>query len=113
MSEATVDAAGARIIDGLDSLDEFTDQTGFILPDGPYTTVAGFFMAQLNAVPNLGDRLVVEVKEVTDDEPRRVQLEFQVIAMDGRRATRFALRRLDDDQSNDPTPDANPPSSPG
>jgi len=113
VSEDTVDAAGGRVIDGLDTLDEFTDQTGFILSDGPYTTVAGFFMAQLNAVPNLGDRLVVDVAEVTEDEPRRVQLEFRVIAMDGRRAARFALRRLDDDQSNDPTQDANPPSSPG
>jgi CBS domain containing-hemolysin-like protein len=67
-----------------------TDGTGCILPEGPYTTVAGFFMAQLNAVPNLGDRIVIDVEAVSDDEPRRVPLEFRVIEMDGHRAARFA-----------------------
>ena len=90
-------------IDGLTNLDEFADQTGYMLPDGPYTTVAGFFMAQLQEVPNVGDRIVVDVEEASDDEPRRVRLEFHVTEMDGRRAARFAVRRLDHNQFNEPT----------
>src|SRR5215216_3485876 len=58
-------------IDGLTTLDEFADQTGYKLPQGPYTTVAGFFMAQLEEVPNVGDRIVVDVEEASDDGPRR------------------------------------------
>jgi len=92
-------------------LDEFTDHTGFMLPDGPYTTVAGFFVAKLAAVPDIGDRIVVDIEAVTEDESRRVRIEFRVIEMDGHRAARFALRPLDDDQSNGLTPEANPPSS--
>jgi putative hemolysin len=106
-----VEAAGGPVIDGLDTLDEFTDQTGFILPDGPYTTVAGFFMAQLAAVPDIGDQIVVDADAITEDEPRRVRLEFTVIEMDGHRAARFALRQLDDNQSRGPTPEANTPSA--
>jgi putative hemolysin len=107
-----VDAAGGPVIDGLDTLDDFTDQTGFILPDGPYTTVAGFFMAKLAAVPDVGEHIIVDVEAVTEDEPRRVRLELSVIEMDRHRAARFALRRLDGDQSRDPTPETNTPSAP-
>jgi hypothetical protein len=35
-----------------------------------------------------------------------------VLEMDRHRAARFALRRLDGDQSRDPTPEANTPSAP-
>jgi putative hemolysin len=86
-----------RLIDGLETLDEFTDQTGYILPNGPYTTVAGFFMAELKTVPKLGDEIVVDVEEVVEDEPRSVQLEFRVTEMDGHRAARFDVHRVDDD----------------
>jgi putative hemolysin len=96
-------------IDGLTTLDEFADQTGYMLPHGPYTTVAGFFMAQLQEVPNAGDRIVADVEETSDDEPRRVRLEFRVTEMDGRRAARFAVRRLDHNQSNEPTPNPETP----
>ena len=96
-------------IDGLTTLDEFADQTGYKLPQGPYTTVAGLFMAQLEEVPNVGDRIVVDVEEASDDGPRRVRLEFWVTEMDGRRAARFAIRRLDHNQSNEPTPDPETP----
>jgi hypothetical protein len=63
-------------------------------------------------VPNLGDRIVADVEAITEDEPRRVRIEFGVIEMDGHRAARFALRQLDDDQSREPTPKANSASAP-
>src|SRR5215207_6202308 len=93
-------------IDGSTTLDEFADQTGYMLPDGPYTTVAGFFMAQLEEVPNVGDRIVVDVEEVSDHEPRKVRLELSVTEMDGRRAARFAISRL---AHNQPTPNSETP----
>src|SRR5829696_5217194 len=96
-------------IDGLTALDEFADQTGYMLPQGPYTTVAGFFMAQLEEVPNVGDRIVVDVEEASDDGPRRVRLEFWVTEMDGRRAARFAIRQPAHNQPNEPTPDPETP----
>ncbi len=64
-------------------------------------------MAKLNAVPNLGDRIVVDVEEMTNDEPERVHLEFRVTEMDGHRAARLAVRRLDDERPDDPGPDEN------
>jgi CBS domain containing-hemolysin-like protein len=97
--EEQVDASIGRVIDGLETLDEFTDQTGYMLPSGPYTTVAGFFMAKLNAVPNLGDRIVVDIEEIADDEPLTVRLELRVTEIDGHRAARLGLRRLDNHQS--------------
>jgi putative hemolysin len=102
VDEDKVDAGSDRVINGLQTLDEFTDQTGYVLPTGPYTTVVGFFMAQLKAVPNLGDRIVVDAEEVSDDEPRPVRLlEFRVTEMDGHRAAGFALRRVDDDSAQE------------
>jgi hypothetical protein len=40
VDQVTVDRSGAPVFDGLDTLDDFTDCTGYILPSGPYTTVA-------------------------------------------------------------------------
>lgn len=61
-------------------------------------------MAELKTVPNLGDRIVVDIEEVVDDEPRTVCLEFRVVEMDGHRAARFGVHRLDDN----PTQEAKP-----
>jgi putative hemolysin len=103
VEDGQADLRSDRLIDGLDALDEFTDQTGYILPSGPYTTVAGFFMAELKTVPNLNDRIVVDVDEVVDDEPRSVRLEFRVVEMDGHRAARFAVHRVDDNPTHEAT----------
>lgn len=104
VEEGPADIRSGGLIDGLEALDEFTDRTGYILPNGPYTTVAGFFIAELKTVPNLGDRIVVDVEEVIDNEPRTLRLEFRVTEMDGHRAARFAVRRVD----NNPTQEATP-----
>ena len=42
---------GDLVVDGLITLDEFGEQTGFVLPEGPYDTVARYFMAQLGQLP--------------------------------------------------------------
>ena len=42
-------------------LEEFGDRTGYELPEGPYDTVAGYLMALLGRVPEVGDSLVVQL----------------------------------------------------
>lgn len=61
-------------VDGLLNLDDFEDETGVELPDGPYETVAGYIAAQLGRLPGVGDftdfdRHRIVVREV---EGRRV-----------------------------------------
>ena len=87
--------AGARTlkggdveVDGLLNLDEFTEQTGVELPDGPYETVAGYVMAALGHVPKAGEAV----------EGPGVRL--KVTELDGRRVSRVRvtpLPRADDE----------------
>ena len=53
--ETTRLAGGDVEVDGLLNLDDFEDETGLDLPDGPYETVAGFVIAQLGRLPAVGD----------------------------------------------------------
>ena len=39
-------------VDGLLNLDEFAEQTGIELPEGPYETVAGYVLAALGDLPS-------------------------------------------------------------
>jgi putative hemolysin len=72
-------------VDGLLNLDEFTEQTGIALPDGPYETVAGFVMNGLGRVPKMGDAV----------EGAGVRL--KVTGMDGRRIEKVRVTQLDGD----------------
>lgn len=60
-------------VDGLLHLDEFADRTGVELPEGPYETVAGFVVAGLGRLPQVGDHVHTETATLT------------VNALDGRR----------------------------
>jgi putative hemolysin len=42
-------------VDGLLNLDDFEDETGMVLPEGPYETVGGYLMQQLGRIPIIGD----------------------------------------------------------
>ena len=61
------------MVDGLLNLEDFADDTGVELPEGPYETVAGFLIARLGRVPLLGDVVVEEGHS------------FEVAELDGRR----------------------------
>ena len=50
-AETTRLRSGDIEVDGLLNLDDFADETGVELPDGPYETVGGFLAAQLGKVP--------------------------------------------------------------
>ncbi len=66
-------------VDGLLNLDEFAEQTGVRIPDGPYETVAGFVMARLGHVPKLG--------EAVEIDGTRLKVAF----LDGRRIERLRV----------------------
>jgi putative hemolysin len=69
-------------VDGLLNLDEFSEQTGVVLPDGPYETVAGYVMAALGHLPKSGE--AVEAPGVR----------LKVTALDGRRIERVRVTTL-------------------
>ncbi|MEV6282570.1 hemolysin family protein [Kribbella sp. NPDC051770] len=80
--ETTRLRSGDVEVDGLLNLDDFADETGVELPDGPYETVAGFLAAQLGRVPAVGDEGSVDGYNIT------------VTEMDGRRVARVRVHRV-------------------
>ena len=92
--EERVNLRGELEVDGLSTLDEFEEKTGFVLPEGPYDTLAGYFMAQLGRLPQVGDLIEGDVLhgEESDQEAR---LELRATELDGRRASMFVVRQLD------------------
>ncbi|HEY6787271.1 MAG TPA: hemolysin family protein [Trebonia sp.] len=73
-SPATRLPRGEVDVDGLLNLDEFAEQTGIELPEGPYETVAGYVLAALGEVPSPGDSTGVPgfVITVTEMDGRRI-----------------------------------------
>ncbi len=80
-------------IDGLTTIEEFADLVGHVLPDGPYDTVAGYVMARLGALPQLGDEVTVVLLPDGDPEGEGALFTFTVAQLDGRRAARIGLSR--------------------
>ncbi len=78
-AETTRHRGGDVEVDGLLNLDDFEDETGVELPEGPYETVAGYIMAQLGHVPEVGD--------ATDFEEHRLV----VREVEGRRVSRVLV----------------------
>jgi putative hemolysin len=72
---------GPQEVDGLLNLDDFTEATGLGLPEGPYETVAGFVLAELGRLPEVGDTIEVEGRTLT------------VLELDGRRISRLSVDR--------------------
>ena len=68
-------------VDGGSSIEDFADDTGITLRDGGYETVAGYVIAMLGHIPEVGEQVGVEggVLEVTE--------------VVGSRITRLVLRR--------------------
>jgi putative hemolysin len=65
---------GALEMDGLVNLDAFADETGVELPEGPYETVAGYLMAVLGHLPQVGESVDASGHRlsVTEVDGRRV-----------------------------------------
>lgn len=85
-------------IDGLMTLEDFADKFGYVLPEGPYDTVAGYVMAQLGHVPEVGDEVAAELERDVEDAqfadlPERARVVLTVTELDGRRAAWLSARR--------------------
>ncbi len=68
-------------VDGLLNLDEFAEQTGVELPEGPYETVAGYLLAALGHLPGEGESVEVSGRRLA------------VTQLDGRRIARVRVGR--------------------
>jgi putative hemolysin len=77
--EATALHGGEVEVDGLLNLDEFTEQTGIELPEGPYETAAGYVLARLGDLPSVGDSVQAAGRTIT------------VTELDGRRIARLRV----------------------
>jgi putative hemolysin len=69
--------SGVVAVDGALRLEDFTEQTGIVLEDGAYETVAGYVIARLGRIPEVGDtvdvdRAVLEVAEMSGQRVTRV-----------------------------------------
>ena len=91
--------AGDVEVDGLLNLDEFGEQTGIELPEGPYETAAGYVLAVRGALPSVGDTVQVAGRTIT------------VTELDGRRIARLRVTANVPAQPAQPTPPA-PPAQP-
>src|SRR5215472_4247550 len=82
--------SGELEVDGLLNLDEFAEQTGVELPEGPYETVAGYLLAALGHLPGEGESVEVSGRKlaVTQLDGRRIARvrvgQAATVAADGR-----------------------------
>jgi putative hemolysin len=80
-SQALRLVSGDVEVEGLLNLDDFRDETGLELPDGPYETVAGYIVARLGHVPEVGEECAIDGHVLT------------VVGVDGRRVSRVRVSR--------------------
>ncbi len=74
---------GPQEVDGLLNLDEFAERAGVRLPEGPYETAAGYVMANLGKLPQVGDAVDVDGHRLS------------VAKLDGRRIERLVVTRVE------------------
>jgi putative hemolysin len=81
----TARSFGVTTLDGLMNIEDFDDETGIELADGPYETVAGFVVSRIGSLPVVGDS-VIEAGH-----------RFEVLELDGRRISRVRITPLPDE----------------
>jgi putative hemolysin len=77
--QGPVTVGGPVEVEGLLNLADFAEETGVKLPDGPYETVAGYVVARLGHVPEVGETVEVDGHRL------------EVLGLDGRRVARLRL----------------------
>ena len=70
---------GELEVDGLLNVDDFTEETGIRLPQGPYETVAGYVMAVLGHLPSVGESVDAGAHRLT------------ILKMEGRRVAKVQV----------------------
>jgi putative hemolysin len=91
---------GELEVDGLLNLDEFAEQTGIYLPEGPYETVAGYLLAALGHLPADGESAEVSGRKLT------------VTQLDGRRISRVRVSPAQVSAAAPAAPAASSPAAP-
>jgi len=99
--QATTLRGGEVEVDGLLNLDEFAEQTGITLPEGPYETAAGYVLAALGDLPSAGDSVQVDGHTIT------------VTELDGRRIARLRVAPSPAPGATPAVPTAQVPAAPG
>jgi putative hemolysin len=89
--------SGETEVDGRLNLDDFAEETGIELPEGPYETVAGYVIATLGHLPEVGEECPAGEHLLT------------VVAVDGRRVSRVRVRAGPPPADPDPGPEVIPP----
>ena len=69
-------------VDGLLNLEDFEDETGVMLPEGPYETAAGFVLERLGRLAVVGDVVPINGHDLV------------VTAVDRRRIRRLEVREV-------------------
>jgi putative hemolysin len=98
VTEERVGVRGDLAIDGLTTLEDFAEKTGLVLPEGPYDTLAGFFMARLGQLPSVGDVISLELATTDSRNEKLVRVELRVSELDGRRAAAFVVHQQDGEE---------------
>ncbi|MGH3663221.1 MAG: hemolysin family protein [Micromonosporaceae bacterium] len=91
-------ASAPATVDGRVNLATLAERTGLRLADGPYETVGGYLMAELERIPTVGDQAAADGWRLT------------VAAMDGRRVA--AVRVTPPPLQQSPPMQQQPPQSP-
>lgn len=84
---------GVATVDGGMTIEDFADVTGIELEDGPYETVAGYFLAHTGVMAKVGDILHQEAG-----------YDMVVTAVDGRRIQTMEIRKRNDSEDGVPLP---------
>ncbi|QIX28906.1 HlyC/CorC family transporter [Nocardioides sp. JQ2195] len=99
LPEPTGSLEDTALVSGSLTIEELAEHTGLVLPDGGYETVAGYLLAQLGRVAEVGDQ--VEVSDAT----------LRVTGIDGHRITQVELTPTAPEPASD-EPDRSRPQQP-
>ena len=94
--------AAALLAPGLTTIEEFTERSGYVIPEGPYDTVAGYFMTQLGRVPEMGDAITVDLdrdRQADSTLPEQRRYRLTVNEVDGRRVAWLEVSHLSADEA--------------
>lgn len=68
-------------VDGLISIEDFQDETGVEIPEGPYETLSGYVMHALGRIPNVHDVILIDGARIT------------VLSLEGKRVGSILISR--------------------
>jgi len=89
---------GDVVVDGLLNTEDFADESGVELPEGPYDTVAGYVVAELGHLPEVGETVDVEGSGGSG------RYRLTVDELDGRRVARVRVSQSEEASEDEQRP---------